>query len=111
MPFDGTELNPDARHLLRAKEWLLNHGWCQKPFDDVTGAGCVATAIGKTNDHRGADGFSWAAWWMCEAVGVEPSIWDGHSIGQWNDTPGRTLQEVLDMFDTAIAIAIEKSRS
>lgn len=43
---------------------------------------------------------------MGVALGVEPSWIDGYTIGRWNDTTGRTIDEVLDGFDRAIVLAM-----
>lgn len=103
MPFDGRHLNPTAQHLIRAKAYLQDHGWCATGPYGNAGEVCVGSALHNTMGEQwaGAAGFL-----MGTVLGVEPSYVDGYGIGRWNDTPGRTLDEVLAAFDRAIELAI-----
>lgn len=107
MPFDGRQLNETTRHLLRAKEYLENNGWCSTGPRGEAGEVCISSAIALAApgwNHR-------AGYIMGVALGVEPSYIDGHTIGQWNDAPGRLLNEVLAAFDKAIALAMEEDHA
>lgn len=105
MPFDGTQLNETAAHLIRAKRYMEDHGWCSTGPGTAPGAVCISTAIAFASEH-------WchsAGFVMAQALGVEPSYIDGHSIGIWNDTPGRTLGEIFAAFDRAIDLAVAEA--
>ena len=107
MPFDGTQLNETAAHLLRAKQYIEEHGWCSEgPFLGQTV--CMVQALGHTLTFAGPmfRGKS-ALFHLGHAIGCSPSYIDGHSVGKWNDTPGRTLDEVYAAFDRAIALAMD----
>ena len=105
MPFDGTQLNETAAHLLRAKQYIEEHGWCpagQGPFLGQTV--CMVQALGRTS--AGPVFRLPALFHLGHAIGCPASYIDGHSVGVWNDTPGRTLDEVYAAFDRAIALAL-----
>lgn len=108
MPFDGTNVNPTVAHLLRAKRYIINHGWCPNGAINDEDEVCIAVAISRTFESYG---ICQAAWVMCHALGVEPSLVDGHSIGKWNDTADRTFDEVLVAFDKAIELAMEETHA
>lgn len=103
MPLDGTQINETAQHLIRAKRYLEDHGWCATGPHGQAGEVCISSAIAFASEswsHR-------AGYVMAEVLRVEPSYIDGYSIGCWNDAPSRTLVEVLDAFDKAIALAMQ----
>jgi hypothetical protein len=99
MPFDGAQLNEAAAHLLRAKEYILDHGWCWGASRGDNGTVCVVVALGDTAQDR----LFAAVPYFTRAVGVEDKT---GNIAAWNDTPGRTVHEVLVAFDRAIALAM-----
>ena len=108
MPFDGAQLNETAAHLLRAKEYILDHGWCWGAPHGDSGTVCVVVALGATAQDRpfaAAPYFAACAAvpYFTRAVGVEDKT---GNIAAWNDTPGRTVHEVLAAFDRAIALAM-----
>jgi hypothetical protein len=92
------QVNEVAAHLMRAKRYIEEHGWCPfGPRDDI-GAVCMVAALGADYGPR------WPALRrLCEAAGES----DGYSLARWNDTPGRTIEEVYAAFDQAIALAME----
>lgn len=52
MPFDGTHLPLAAAHLIRAKNYLIEHGWCISGPNDETGRVCISSAIAFTGDRN-----------------------------------------------------------
>lgn len=112
MPFDGTQLNETAQHLLRAKQYLLDHGWCSYGAEGDNGTVCVAMAMWRAGkggrSAKGVDAGRCAetANIFVRAIGHPKVEMPGILIGGWNDTPGRTLDEVLATFDRAIALAM-----
>ena len=52
MPFDGTQVNETAAHLMRAKRYLEEHGWCPVGSRDGEGRVCMIEALSDV-DHRG----------------------------------------------------------
>ena len=95
MPFDGTQLNETAAHLLRAKQYIEERGWCPTGQGRPGAPVCISHAIFLT---RQSD-LLFAADTFMNALGLP-------YIGVWNDTPGRTLDEVYAAFDRAIALAM-----
>ncbi len=107
MPLDGSQLNPAVQHLINAKNYLQEHGWCPNGAGGEGGTVCIATAIAitTTGDRFPAEVISA----ISRTIGVHPPI--GVAIGVWNDAPGRTIEEVLDAFDRAIALAMEEDNA
>src|SRR5579872_5099756 len=106
MPFDGTQLNPTAAHLLRAKRYIEEHGWCSHGPRDGSNV-CVGSALALTGPWYAGGG---RAWKMLGTIIAYPRSWVAVGIGDWNDTPGRTIEEVYDAFDRAIALAMESGK-
>ncbi len=106
MPLDGAQLNPTAQHLINAKIFLQERGWCPDGAFGEGGTVCIAAAIGET---CGRAGCGRALSVMSRTIGVE--LYSDIAIGRWNDTPGRTIEEVLNAFDRAIALAMEEGNA
>jgi len=103
MPYDGTKL-PITNILINARN-RLEKGWCQGHFELVSEDGnsveyCIygavnsASSIMDTNDQ--------AIDIANKAVKTIQFILNEEEIDKWNDTPGRTKEEVLEMMDKAI---------
>jgi hypothetical protein len=94
---------------LREARALIERGWCQKDtaidrkgnsvdvFSPLATRWCIYGAVAAIteNNYVPAD----IADVLREGLPV------GALVSQWNDTPGRTQAEVLDLFDRAIAKA------
>lgn len=96
--------------LMKAKAALLARGWCQGSLER-NGRVCAVGAI-----TAGLYGHPQTLWsdpplvaaldlFQRTACGKPMSRFDEYRIGPWNDAPERTLQDVYDAFDAAIAIA------
>ncbi len=97
MPFDGSKLD-DVTCLLIEGHEHVERGWCQGAcYRD--GAVCMLGALGFRNDRRPE----------AEPLTVQKAMTrlehaiGTHAIGAWNDAAGRTKEEVLRVFDIAIA--------
>ncbi len=102
MPFDGTQLSPVAKNLVDAKQYILDHGWSSKG-PRFGGTVCMVIAVRAAGDVFEASSVGFLA----KAVGVRPL---GPCVGRWNDSEGRTLDEVLKAFDDAIALAMAEGK-
>ena len=105
MPLDGTLVSDTAAHLLRAKAYIEKYGWCsQGPYDGV-GRICAANAIYNTCISEGSPVSAYLRFLgVISGTKLKLIKWDAlFEITDWNDTPGRTLDEVYDAFDRAIA--------
>jgi hypothetical protein len=72
--------------LVRTKVYLEEHGWCQRTYFGPSGSTCL----------RGALVGSGASWDTINFV-------DSHiPTASWNDAPGRTVSEVMEMLDQLI---------
>lgn len=86
--------------ILRAgKARLLERGWCQGDEKAIFGDGkfgyCAATAMeGRADDTD----------FTCGEFLRQANHISG-SLGDWNDAPERTLEDVLAAYDKAIAAA------
>jgi hypothetical protein len=88
MPFDGNDLD-DATKLLIEGRKRIEAGWSQYEFQNDRGAVCIEGAI-RLPAYRDA------VYRLQRAIGTR-------SLVSWNDAPGRTKEEVLAVFDRAIA--------
>ena len=88
--------------LVEARQLVLN-GWTQNSTRRVTPSGyayCAAGAVGACVEST-SDARHDAVRVLHEVASERPGF-DGWSVATWNDTPGRTLAEVVDLFDDAI---------
>jgi len=117
MPYDGTEIS-QTNILINARN-RLEKGWCQGHFELVSEDGnsveyCIygavnsASSIMDTSDlsdiaakYQGASNLQ-AIDIANKAVKTIQFILKEEEIDKWNDTPGRTKEEVLEMMDKAI---------
>lgn len=102
MPFDGTQLNATAAHLLRAKRYIEEHGWSPLGWSSFTGSQdrCVLGAMVATDANGGNDGVE-------VPKGVFKRAINSLNVPEWNNAPGRTVEEVYAAFDRAITLAME----
>lgn len=79
--------------LVRAKERIVERGWCQNTLESHDGRLCLMGALGEPEDLATS-----RAWECVECVTTE-------FFELWNDAPGRTEADVLDALDRAIRLA------
>lgn len=96
--------------ILQEAKQLVEKGWCQRTFwTDTNGEACLpkyaacCCALGALKIATNYSEFS-----GCNALSyyyavehVEKFV-PGRRISSWNDMPGRTQEEVVALFDTAI---------
>jgi hypothetical protein len=94
-----------AAEILRsAKELLIRDGWCQFRMMSPDGEHCMVGAVNR-------DGLSYRHIHQAHQC-LKISIWGDcdnylNLLTSWNDTLGRTVDEVLAKFDEAIALAVK----
>lgn len=94
--------------LLRdARKLIEKHGWIQGDWGGYEDGFCALGALNRAdnefaNKHGGGLLVGWwrACWLLSQTVGNAP-------VMQWNDTPGRTKEEVIDAFKKAQKLAKE----
>lgn len=116
MPLDGGARPTVAADLIKAKAFLTERGWCSSGANGPGGTLCMAAAV---HGALMAELDPESKWWrqaaflrrraraisaLGEAVGLDKC--DPGVLGKWNDTLGRTYDQVLRAFDTAIAMEI-----
>ena len=79
------------RELDQVAELIRRCGWCQHELKDSDGRLCLLGALG---DLHGRPGESVARLWLYATAGTR-------HLGEWNDRPGRTVDEVLDLLKRA----------
>jgi hypothetical protein len=84
--------------LIRGKQKILERGWCQHMSIAPDGRCCMIGALALAAERF--DGADYPARRVLENV-IGP-VW---SIPSFNDAPGRTKEEVLEVFDKAITLA------
>ncbi len=87
--------------LEHGRDNLARCGWLQDGMGDAERGFCTVGAL--LADH---DVTSDALVYLAKAIGVDAS-----KVDDWNDTPGRTVTEVLDAYDHAIKFAREDAEN
>lgn len=93
-----------ANVLMDAKAAIIEHGWITGALGNTEKGFCIAGALahvlgGNTLVMLDTDKLSK----FRNVVRKLANLVGQTTISGWNDHPGRTQQEVLDLFDTAIA--------
>lgn len=87
---------------------LRVHGWCQGwSFEPWTNHMCILGAI-TTVAKPGELAELFAA--TCRAIGYEKGESSADLIVGWNDTPGRTFDEVLAVLESPVAEPVNAVR-
>jgi hypothetical protein len=94
-------LDPIQRLLLKAAEIVEQRGWCQRSFENLDGQVCALGAINLAHHDCSGWGsrvFSGAD--LAVNAACRASQYVGRGIGyftlaNWNDTNGRTKEEVI----------------
>jgi len=103
MPLDGTQLDEVTQILSRAYE-ILEGGWCQRHMQDYVGSYCILGAISKVFTENGcvpSINYHRARWRIEQAIEID---YGANVVSDFNDFPGRTKEEVLDVVAKAISI-------
>ncbi len=85
-------VEPWRNLLLDAAEIIRLGGWCQGEFIAFTGAVCMAGAISEAAREGMYDGDVYETAYNRISRSVRSPI-------DWNDTPGRTKDEVVDLLE------------
>jgi hypothetical protein len=87
-----------ASEVLRtAKEYMMEHGWTQGKRRLWTGEVCAHGAIGAVYGSTLAE--RQARHWLTFAT-------PGHHVIQFNDSPIRKFDDIVDLFDRAEKLAL-----
>jgi hypothetical protein len=99
------------RVLVKAEKLLRTKGWCQGVARDQKGRFCSIGAIneGTENDYKAITPVMNARVYV-EKV-IQQSRFRNQHIIAWNDTRGRTKQQVLKVFRAAIKLAEKDARA
>lgn len=68
---------------------LKTTGWCQNILEDDEGRNCIMGAVNR--EARNAPEYEKFVLRLFELTGSPPTV--------WNDTPGRTFEEVLELLE------------
>lgn len=83
---------PDSEFLDCAAKYIEEHGWHQGSLSDAAGAVCLIGALSACGG-----GGSRQLYELLTGI--------SHGLAEWNDTPGRTPEEVIDLLAIASAEA------
>jgi hypothetical protein len=87
------KLPPERQVLLDAANILEERGWIQGGFGNASRGYCMMGAIGETRADEN--------WQLMAMIALNQKF--GQPMEQWNDTPGRTKEEVIAMLrETAL---------
>lgn len=122
MPFDSAEfpkvetdfLTEDdveaARILREAADYIREHGWCQDSLSSPSGRVCAIGAIKSVTMPDIRDGWADDARHTTVVFGrfvyrrYNDVDWSGFGhVPDWNDTPGRTKEEVISALNDCAA--------
>ncbi len=98
-------VSPAVKLLTEARGLIENNGWCQGALWNNSGEYCIYGAL--FHVHCGSPHgnvtsiLAEARTSLCLASKAQPATPSG--LVKWNNTPGRTKEEVLAAFDKAIA--------
>jgi len=91
MPFDPSGLDTPGVLLLEAADYIEKNGWCQKMAYQHSSNGMTSScAIWALVLMRKGDFKNWDI-----AVNRLSTYTEDGNIPNWNDTPGRTKEEVV----------------
>jgi hypothetical protein len=98
MPFDGAKLSDVTAELIRARNLLEQPmGWRQPGgCGGRKGRYCTILALSDTDTGRKAQ----------DALKAQLGVKFLLDVYNWNDAPERTVEEVLHLYDRAIANAL-----
>jgi hypothetical protein len=85
---------------------LIKEGWCQGSFRKITDNGveyCALGAMGYVGTEHHVDLIPSARRVFAQLLPEQYFEDTWPMVARWNDEPGRTQEEVLGMFDKAIA--------
>jgi hypothetical protein len=91
-------LNLWQRHLLNTAKYLRKHGWCQGTLSDDQGGTCLVGAM--INTGAGSEAYTK----LSKYLGYDydrGSTTSTSGIVIWNDTYGRTKEEVITALESA----------
>lgn len=94
--------------LTMAREVLVTNGWCQGQYQSAAGEVCALGALSHAawilDPHHGSGDHEEETIGAIYALDAALPADFPHKgmIARYNDTEGRTLQEILDLFDRAI---------
>jgi hypothetical protein len=95
--------------LRKAADEIRRRGWHQTDYgsDVVAFETCAVCSLGAVNTVVAGDPFAWAT--VNEdrdlAIAALMRSIDDERVPDWNDTEGRTVEEVLDAFERAAQAA------
>lgn len=90
-----------ARDLRAAANYLRVYGWIQDDYGNADGAKCIVGALIETASDMGIAAI--------RALGCATDFHEYYvnlipSISHWNDTPGRTVEEVLERLEATATL-------
>ena len=98
-PAEPVVLNETQQALLDAERYMRECGWCQLYGKDSKGRVCIVGAF----HYSGHELTTATSRVIYEAIGR--TGWASLGIMEWNDEPGRTGDEVLDVLARARELA------
>lgn len=76
--------------LLDAADYIERHGWCQYIVEDNQGRVCIGGAISAAASNSDQDDL-----YVYALVRLDKYLHSYKLVPFWNDTPGRTKEEVI----------------
>lgn len=90
------DLKPHQKVLLNAAQYIRDHGWCQHVTRDRQGRVCLSGALYRNAEEPDYTNAAYAVYALIK-----------ENLAEWNDTPGRTEQEVIAVLEKAAEALIQ----
>ena len=103
MPFDGAAIDPPVIQALWRGRKNLEQGWCQGAA--ITRDGVCMTAAVHAALQDVPDYVTYKKAYMLLLRAVKETGFSAGGLAEFNDTPGRTKDEVLAVYDRAVELA------
>jgi hypothetical protein len=100
-PASALPLSKERQALLNAAQYIRDNGWCQHKLELPSGEVCAYGAMSRATYGKEAHTLSEAVGLFskyCVSAGL---IQPNGSFPTWNDTPGRTKEEVIEALEKA----------
>lgn len=88
-------LTPDRHILLGAAQYIRDHGWCQNQWSKPDGSVCLLHAVRSVRANYKATIKAEA---RLNAYAIQR--WGYFTPVNWNDTVGRTKEQVINLLET-----------
>jgi len=89
------ELDEVSQHILRAVDYIIQHGWCQNELASNDGRVCLQGALIETDPNNSVIAPQRTIAFLDANRRIRRAIGNGLYSHDWNDVPIRTKEDVI----------------